>query len=418
MPVVFGVRPARPTRPALNRALFLPKMGLMDASGSPARAPPHPKMPDSTPAHPQADPACAAGQQRADHRLRVRRFGMALSTYGLGFALLSVCTLLGLLPAAALAQVGALFLLINAALALAFFTGWNEGRADPSLTLLQMCLGVTAVAVILVLGRDTQFVAAPFYSVLFVFGMLKLQPRQIAAITLYLLLSYAGAMALRLELFHNRLDLRVEGVTAALVVGSSIWFALAAGYISKLRNRLRESRQQIQALATRDGLTGLWNRRHIDTTLDAAIQSATRHGTPLCVVMADVDHFKRVNDRHGHAIGDQVLQAVAGSLVGALRVEDQVGRYGGEEFLLILPATSLSQATVLTERLRQRLGAQPTVPALDRPVTASFGVAEWRRGEAAGTLVRRADQALYSAKAAGRNRVVAHSGEEADCATA
>jgi len=387
----------------------------MGGSAGNQPAPPYPKMPDPTPAPPHADPDAAADQQRAHRRLRLRRFGMALSTYLLGFALLSVCAWLGLLPVAALAQVGALFALINIALALAFVTGWNERWADPSLTLLQMCLGVTAVAVILVLGRDTQFVAAPFYSVLFVFGMLQLRPRQVAAVAAYLLLSYAVALGLRLERFHDALDLRVEGVTAALVICSSIWFALAAGYIGNLRNRLRESRRQIQALATRDGLTGLWNRRHIDTTLEAAIQGATRHGTPLCVVLGDVDHFKRVNDRHGHAVGDQVLKAMAARLVSALRAEDQVGRYGGEEFLLILPATSLGQATALTDRLRQRLDTQPLVPALDRPVTASFGVAEWQRGEAAGTLVRRADQALYGAKAAGRNRVVAHSGQEADC---
>jgi diguanylate cyclase (GGDEF)-like protein len=314
-----------------------------------------------------------------------------------------------------LLQVGGLFLLINVSLAVAFASGWNERWRDPSLTLLQMGLGVSCVAVILVVGRDTQFVAAPFYSVLFVFGMLQLRPRQIAGMTLYLLLSYTAALALRLELFHNALDLRVEAVTAALVVGSSIWFAVAAGYISNLRTRLRESRQQIQALATRDGLTGLWNRRHIDVTLEAAVQHAARHDTALCVVLVDVDHFKRVNDRLGHAIGDRVLKAVANCLASSVRAEDHVGRFGGEEFLLILPAANLSQAIVLAERLRERLNAQPIMPVGEGSVTASFGLADWRSGEVASALVNRADRALYRAKATGRNRVVANSSQCANC---
>ena len=376
---------------------------------------PEPKMRPPTPPGPIAALHCTATQQRVHRRLRLRRFGMALSTYVLGFALLLFCALLGLLPTAALLQVGGLFLLINIALALAFFTGWNERWADPSLTLLQMGLGVSSVTVILVVGRQTQFVAAPFYSVLFVFGMLQLRPRQIAGMTLYVFLSYAAALALRYALFHDVLDLRVEAVTAALVVGSSAWFAVAAGYISNLRARLRESRLQIQALATRDGLTGLWNRRHIDVTLEAALQHAAHQGTPLCVVLVDVDHFKNVNDRHGHAMGDHVLKAVANCLAVSVRAEDHVGRFGGEEFLLILPATSLSQATVLTERLRQRLNAQPIMPMGDGPVTASFGLADWRSGEAASALVHRADRALYRAKAAGRNRVETNCSELAAC---
>jgi diguanylate cyclase (GGDEF)-like protein len=314
--------------------------------------------------------------------------------------------------------VGVLFLVVNIAVAAVFVSGWNERWSDPSLTMLQMGLAVTCVAVILVVGRDTQFVASPFYGVLFVFGMLQLRPRQIAGMTLYLLLSYAAALKLRLELFHDVLDLRVEAVTSALVVGSSVWFAFAAGYISTLRTRLRESRQQIRAMAARDGLTGLWNRRHIDATLEAAVQHAARHGTPLCVALVDVDHFKHVNDRHGHAIGDQVLKAVASCLALSVRAEDHVGRFGGEEFLLILPATSLSQAAALTERLRLGLNAQSIMPAGDRPVTASFGLADWRSGEVASALVHRADQALYRAKAAGRNRVETNSSQFAACESA
>jgi len=355
-------------------------------------APSTPKLP-RTPEHHQV--------------LRLRRFGMASSTYALGLVVLVLCWQLSLFPGAALAQVAALFLLINLGLLAAFATSWNERFDDPSLTALQVCLGVTMVAVIQVLGRDVQFVAAPFYSVLFVFGMLKLNARDLAGVAAYVLASYGVAMLLRYHLYADALDLRVEVISAVLVVACSVWFAVAASYISNLRARLRSSLQQIAALATRDGLTGLSNRRQIDLDLETSVRHAQRHGGPLCVALVDVDHFKSVNDRFGHTIGDEVLMSVAGCLAGSLRAGDHVGRFGGEEFLLILPATTMAQATSLVERLRARLETLQALPSGERPVTASFGLAAWRGDESAADLVRRVDQALYRAKSAGRNRVVA-----------
>jgi diguanylate cyclase (GGDEF)-like protein len=343
------------------------------------------------------------------HRaLRLRRFGMASSTYALGLVVLVLCWQLSLFPGAALAQVAALFLLINLGLLAAFATSWNERFDDPSLTALQVCLGVTMVAVIQVLGRDVQFVAAPFYSVLFVFGMLKLSARDLAGVAAYVLASYGVAMLLRYHLYAA-LDLRVEVISAVLVVTCAVWFALAASYISNLRARLRSLLQQIAALATRDALTGLSNRRQIDLDLEASVRHAQRHGVPLCVALVDVDHFKAVNDRFGHTVGDEVLMSVAGCLAGSLRAGDHVGRFGGEEFLLVLPGATVAQATSLLERLRARLEALQVLPSGERPVTASFGLAAWRGDESAADLVRRADQALYRAKNAGRNRVVADS---------
>ena len=263
------------------------------------------------------------------------------------------------------------------------------------------------VAVIQVLGRDVQFVAAPFYSVLFVFGMLKLSARELAGVAAYVLASYAVAMLLRHGLYDGALELLAEAVGTALVVICSVWFAAAASYISNLRARLRTSLQQNAALATRDALTGLSNRRQIDLDLEASVGDARRHGSPLCVALADVDHFKSVNDRFGHAVGDEVLMSVAACLAGSLRAGDRVGRLGGEEFLLILPATTMAQASSLAERLRAQLEVLQALPLGERPVTVSFGLAAWRGDESTADLVRRADQALYRAKDAGRNRVVA-----------
>ncbi len=155
--------------------------------------------------------------------------------------------------------------------------------------------------------------------------------------------------------------------------------------------------------ARTDGLTGLYNRLHTLERCETEVARAHRHALPLAVLMFDLDLFKRINDEHGHATGDRVLQEVARHVRGALRVADTAGRVGGEEFLLVLPHTGAQAAWQLAERLRVLLAAQvQVVPGW--PVTASFGVALLQPGQGAAALMQQADQALYRAKARGRNR--------------
>jgi diguanylate cyclase (GGDEF)-like protein len=162
-------------------------------------------------------------------------------------------------------------------------------------------------------------------------------------------------------------------------------------------------------LSLRDGLTGCFNRRHALETLDGELRRARRTGAPLSVVMFDVDHFKTVNDRFGHLRGDEVLAAIGGHLARALRSTDVRCRYGGDEFVLILPETPARGAQQVAEALRQDLGRITVTTDEDdsaRPVTISVGVAAAMGGELdAKALIARADSALYQAKAAGRNRV-------------
>ncbi len=161
--------------------------------------------------------------------------------------------------------------------------------------------------------------------------------------------------------------------------------------------------------STRDGLTGLCNRRHLDERIVAEVAFARRHDVPLSVAIADIDHFKRVNDTHGHPAGDAVLRAVARTMAGAVRVEDLVGRYGGEEFLVILRGVALESAMTAAGRLRAAIERAAIALPDGSPihVTASFGVASLRCCESpdVASLVRRADARLYAAKNAGRNRV-------------
>ncbi|HHJ15411.1 MAG TPA: diguanylate cyclase [Gammaproteobacteria bacterium] len=168
------------------------------------------------------------------------------------------------------------------------------------------------------------------------------------------------------------------------------------------RNEIRRQNQRLQVLATHDPLTGCLNRRAFFERLDQAVAQARRSSKPLACVMADIDHFKNVNDTWGHETGDTVIKRFADALGDKLRSSDAIGRYGGEEFCLILWDNDIEQAAASAERIRAALEAHPGRP----PVTGSFGVAVLdARVKDSAALVNRADEALYAAKHGGRNRV-------------
>lgn len=170
--------------------------------------------------------------------------------------------------------------------------------------------------------------------------------------------------------------------------------------------KLQQREAQIIAISLTDPLTGVGNRRLLEESLAKEISRVERGGGTLCTVMADLDHFKNINDRYGHDSGDQVLMAFGALLRQHTRPTDIVTRYGGEEFVLLLPHTDLEHALAAAERIRTAL-AGCLIEPLRNPVTASFGVAEIASGEQGDALLRRADMALYQAKHSGRNRVVA-----------
>jgi diguanylate cyclase (GGDEF)-like protein len=172
--------------------------------------------------------------------------------------------------------------------------------------------------------------------------------------------------------------------------------------------QLRQSRH-LHRLALTDALTGISNRRHIEYMLGEAVDEARRSQQELAVIMLDIDHFKRVNDSHGHPAGDQVLEQLVRVCLGALRQHDRLGRMGGEEFLVVLPDTDLEGGLQVAERLRACVAAaRPVVDGVELQLSISLGVAQLRPTESgAASLVRRADAALYHAKDNGRNRVEA-----------
>jgi len=174
--------------------------------------------------------------------------------------------------------------------------------------------------------------------------------------------------------------------------------------LASTQRELARRERHLRKLTLTDPLTGLANRRRLDAFMQAEHARMLRYPAALSVIMADIDHFKRVNDRYGHAVGDRVLQHFAGLLRTAVRAVDLAARLGGEEFILVLSMTDLRGALTCAEHLRSTI-LSSRLPALEEDLTSSFGVAQYQPGETAESLIQRADQALYAAKAGGRNRV-------------
>jgi diguanylate cyclase (GGDEF)-like protein len=196
-----------------------------------------------------------------------------------------------------------------------------------------------------------------------------------------------------------------DSMKVALIGGHSLlWLLGVLGIVVAVRN-LEKSHLRIITLVNTDSLTHLANRRSFIDFLEKAMAFAKRHEQPLSIILADLDKFKAINDTYGHQAGDQVLTAFGQVMQATIRQEDLAARFGGEEFILMLPGTTLEDATILAERLRERL-ENLTFPPHTMRVTASFGIAQYQPDDTFETLVKRADEGLYAAKAAGRNQVM------------
>lgn len=205
----------------------------------------------------------------------------------------------------------------------------------------------------------------------------------------------------RLTLLHGG---TLAGVLILLWSGGFVVLRTARE-VDALNRHMKLLNQRLEASALTDSLTGIANRMHFDRILDTAIAQAQRYGDAIALIMLDLDHFKLINDTHGHAVGDQVLQEFSRVVQTALRPSDLLARWGGEEFVVAAPRTGLEPARRLAERLRSGVQAHP-FPVIGT-LTVSLGVAEYQANDTALSLMERADAALYRAKKFGRNRVEA-----------
>ena len=219
-----------------------------------------------------------------------------------------------------------------------------------------------------------------------------------------------GAISVTIPTGQVTSDLRLNQIGFAAIGVVTLVGILSIVYVmsSRVVDRLEEAERQLEHLAVTDPLTELWNRRYMMRRLREEFERSRRQGHDLGLIMIDLDHFKDVNDRFGHAAGDLVLRAAAERMLGAVRDYDTLGRFGGEEFLVIVPETAPEDVRKLAERVRTAISMVPvTGPGEEITVTASCGVAMLAQGDlTVDATLARADGALYAAKETGRDRVV------------
>ena len=174
--------------------------------------------------------------------------------------------------------------------------------------------------------------------------------------------------------------------------------------VQERTQELQQAREELERLAETDPMTGLYNRMKMDKTLTSEIQRATRYQTTFSIVLFDLDNFKEINDTRGHQIGDQLLEELAKVIRHRVRNTDVIGRWGGDEFLIISPETNLEDAALLAETIRITLSTHNFKN--DIHITSSFGVATWMENDSQDTLIDRADKALYKAKGSGKDQVI------------
>ncbi|MFL6672992.1 MAG: diguanylate cyclase domain-containing protein [Massilia sp.] len=285
--------------------------------------------------------------------------------------------------------------------------------APRTLATLQGLFGISCAMWAYAIGGPLRAATLPMLVVVIAFCTFALRPRQT------LLLAAVGIAGLGATMWslQQRDPLRYPPVVEALAFiymsAALLAIALLTGEMNKLRAHLKRQKREligalatIRTLATVDELTSLANRRYMHEVL-AAEERRQGGSAPTCVALIDLDLFKQVNDQFGHAAGDAVLRSFAGAARAELRASDVLARWGGEEFLLMLPATGPDEAALVLERMAQRVAAMQ-VPGLElgRRISFSGGLAARRDGESFDETIGRADKALYQAKSGGRARVV------------
>ncbi|MFY9476584.1 MAG: GGDEF domain-containing protein [Aquabacterium sp.] len=290
-------------------------------------------------------------------------------------------------------------------------SGWSQRFEDPVLAMPHGMVSILIIVLAYVLigeyRGDTIILLAQAVAV----AMFRLRPRQClflggwAALCVSVAqfgLVWSGEPGFSLQRGLTHFTVSAVSLMALAVV--AMWISAMRVRISRQSDELRQTLVQAQALATTDMLTGLLNRRAMTDQLESELARVSRSGNPVCVALIDIDHFKKVNDHYGHRMGDEVLRSFASLAQGDLRQVDQLGRWGGEEFLLMMPHVDASQAWVAVERLRNHIAAHPMGDSGNLTVTISAGLAQFSHGESLDRWIERADQALYQAKQSGRNR--------------
>ena len=336
-------------------------------------------------------------QSEPGQALRLRRYLIASGTSLMFVVLLGLCVLEGVLAVKPFAVAAAAVLVAIAVFYALFRSGLNKKAKEPSLTVPMMLCAIGVVTYALYHVGPARPVFLLMYPVILFFGVFRLNRTALLFTSVVIELAYAAVIWILLQ--SPGLDRpHIEILQWVVLTAVLIWFSFMGGYIYDLRRRLKQSEY--------DELTRIYTRRRVLELLAREKAASDRSGSALSICMMDIDLFKHVNDTLGHYAGDIVLQTFVNAAQRELRSIDIMGRHGGEEFLLILPQTSLEGARECAERIRRQTAlAKAPGAGRGRRITVSIGVAQYQIGERILHTLQRADAALYRAKAAGRNRV-------------
>ncbi len=356
----------------------------------------------------------ALGSRR--HRIRINRqiLGYICISYVIDALILTIYAGAGTVP----------FMIIPAYLAcgigtavgfgLLYESRLNRRFRDPYLAMPQAMVGLSIMLLFTALAPGAGFLFLCNLFTVFGFSSLRASARETAlvwtAMAVGLMVLFLGTGS-AISLPHDTLTERIASMLAfALTIGRCMFVGIFSNALRQsLYNKsvqLKEAYRRIEELAELDELTGAFNRRRIMRMLDDEVARARRGNTRCSVALIDIDWFKRINDTHGHPIGDEVLRTFAITMFANIRGIDRFGRYGGEEFLLLMPDTAADAAAAMLDRLRLIVADLDwSAFSTGMAVTISAGIAELRPTETPDALLARADEALYAAKEAGRNQV-------------
>jgi diguanylate cyclase (GGDEF)-like protein len=345
--------------------------------------------------------------------LRLRRFFISLAIYTFNLSVSYCAYRAGIMELQTFYGFCILLLVIIIILYIIFRTGLNIWMSDPSLTSIQMCVACLVVMYGIYYANEVRGLFISMYILILLFGIFRLYTRQFLFVSAFALLTY-GVDIVLLNIFRSQyIHLKIEcfqwfGMAIVLISVSFI-----GGNISSIRRELSVSHKKLQSslkvireMAIHDDLTGFYNRHHLMDLIDSEHNRSVRTGSIFSLAIIDIDKFKNINDTYGHQIGDQVLRTFAAVIRSILRKTDFCGRYGGEEFLIVLTQTDLRAANVFAERIRECVENSFFLDlGPNSRVTVSLGLTEHRIEENIEKTISRADDALYRAKKGGRNRV-------------
>lgn len=357
----------------------------------------------------------------AQQALRLRRVEMGCISYLFTLSMVAVCWWLGYFALSVLLNYFVTVVLLNVAFYMAIRTGFNLRFGDPSMTLAQICMSILPGLYVMYHAQQVRGVLLLMCLSAAMYGLFRFRTRDFIVVTAVLVGGYALLILYMYFGKTGNINPQIELLHLCALLATFVQFSVLGGYIGSLRDKVKEKNRELAArnddlehalrrieeLAMRDELTGVFNRRYLMETIKNEKHRCERSGSVFSICILDVDHFKHVNDRFGHLVGDEVLQAIATTATGALRQTDYFGRYGGEEFALVLTGTTVEGAFITAERVRTRIEALrfPSVSA-DLAVTVSIGIADSRFAEETAMTFKRADDALYKAKQHGRNRCI------------